>query len=229
MAFLLTLVYSPLVGPATWEPAATELRRRGWEVAVPDLRHTLADGPPYASGQVSAVADCVNGRPTVLVGHSGAGPLLGPVAEALREVAGCVFVDAGLPTPGETSLQNMPAALAGQLRSWAVNGWLPPWASWWGDEAWRELVPDDGLRALVVDDCPALPLAMFEEPLPPAPRWLETPSAYLQLSEAYQDPAGRARRLGWPVVELSGHHLSLVTEPGAVVRSLLHLVATLLG
>lgn len=103
----------------------------------------------------------------------------------------------------------------------------PCWWDTWGDDALRELVPLDGVRALMVADCPALPLAMFEEPLPPAKHWLETPGAYLRLSEAYQDPAGRARRLGWPVVELSGHHLFLVTEPEMVVRALVRLLATL--
>lgn len=228
MGLLLTLVHSPLVGPATWELVAGQLRDQGWEVAVPDLRSTLADGPPYASRQIAAVADSVDGRSTVLIGHSGAGPLLGPATHALDDVRGCVFVDAGLPAPGESSLQNMPPAVAEQVRCMAVDGWLPPWTAWWDEDTLRGLIPDGALRARIAGDCPPLPLAMLEEPSPPA-RWLETPSAYLRLSEAYQHPADRARRLRWPVVELRSHHLALVAQPSQVIEPLFDLVAGLGG
>ncbi len=51
------------------------------------------------------------------------------------------------------------------------------------------------------------------------PHWPDAPRAYLQLSEAYQDPAARARELGWPVTRQLSHHLALLTEPGRVAES----------
>jgi hypothetical protein len=51
MAVLLTPVHNPLVGPATWEPAATELRRQGWEVAVAHLRRQAADWDDLQPGR----------------------------------------------------------------------------------------------------------------------------------------------------------------------------------
>ena len=37
MAARLVLVHSPLVGCTTWDLAAADLTRRGYDVAVPDL------------------------------------------------------------------------------------------------------------------------------------------------------------------------------------------------
>jgi hypothetical protein len=75
--------------------------------------------------------------------------------------------------------------------------------------------------------CPRLPLAMFEEIHPLAPRWPNAPAAYLLLSEAYADQAAMARELGWPVTEQMSHHLALLTEPGWVAGSLRELIGQL--
>ncbi len=68
---------------------------------------------------------------------------------------------------------------------------------------------------------------MFGEIHPPAPQWPDAPAAYLQLSEAYQDQAIRARERGWPVTEQMSHHLALLTEPGRVAGSLRELIGQL--
>ena len=228
MLTVIALVHSPLVGPATWETLAAAIGHRGHQVVTPDLTPTVCkEGPPYASRQVDAVSTSLDQRWTVLVGHSGAGPLLGAVADAVESVCGCVFVDAGLPTPGMSWFQTVPAELAEQLRGTARDGWLPPWSEWWGPEALEELLPDARVRARFAAGCPRLPLAMFEEPLPPAPHWQDRPGAYLRLSDAYQEPAERARELGWPVTELASHHLAVLTEPQLVINPLLDLVAEL--
>ncbi len=78
MALVLTLVHSPLVGPATWDVLAAALSDRGREAWIPDLTRSVSDGPPYLPGQVESIVEVVDGRPTILVGHSGAGPLLAP-------------------------------------------------------------------------------------------------------------------------------------------------------
>jgi hypothetical protein len=65
---------------------------------------------------------------------------------------------------------------------------------------------------------------MFAEVHPPVPHWPGPPAAYLQLSEAYEDPADRARELGWPVARQLSHHLALLTEPGLVAGSLCDLL-----
>lgn len=164
-------------------------------------------------------------RATVLVGHSGAGPLLAAVGDAVNRANGYLFVDAGLPSPGASRLLSAPAELAAQLRQMARDGWLPPWSQWWSSQELAGLLPNADVRARFGASCPPLPLAMFEEVHPPAPSWPESPCGYLRLSEAYQATADGARTLGWPVIELAGHHLSVLTDPDLVVNPLLDLLA----
>lgn len=226
----LVLVHSPLVGPQTWELVAPALAEHGYQVRVPDLSGTVAGGLPYYARQVAAIAGSASGGPAVLVGHSGAGPLLASAGVRLGQLRGYVFVDAGLPTPGLTWMQTVPADLAAQLREMAgADGWLPPWPRWWPDEVFAELLPEAELRQRFAAGCPALPLDMFEEAQPPAPGWQHVPGAYLRLSEAYDEEAAKARALGWPVAELASHHLAPVTDPELVTAALLDLAGPLLG
>jgi len=76
MVAKLLLVHSPLVGCASWELVAADLAGRGYEVGVPDLSGTVAAGPPYCSRQAEVIARSASGQPVILIGHSGAGPLL---------------------------------------------------------------------------------------------------------------------------------------------------------
>lgn len=227
MPVALVLVHSPLVGPATWDAVAGLVRQRGYEVLIPDLTGALADGPPYWSRQVAAITDSAAGRHVILAGHSGAGSLLGAAGEALGRAEGYVFVDAGLPYPGQSWLQTAPPELAEQVRAMATGGWLPPWSQWWGADAMAELLPDPQVRECYAADCPQLPLAMFEEIHPLAPGWPDGPCGYLRLSEAYQEPAEQAKALGWPVTERVSHHLAMVTDPELVAGPLLDLVRQL--
>ena len=228
MAARLLLVHSPLVGCAAWDPVAVDLAARGYGVEVPDLTGTVTAGPPYCVRQARVIACSASGQPAILVGHSGAGPLLAAAGAILGQVRGYIFVDAGLPMPGQAWMQTVPPGLAARVREMAdARGWLPPWPQWWGDEALAGLIPDQEARRHFAEGCPPLPLAMFEEIHPPAPRWPDAPGAYLLLSEAYQDQAARARELGWPVTEQLSHHLALLTEPGRVAGSLHELIGRL--
>jgi hypothetical protein len=69
-------------------------------VGVPDLTGTLAAGPPYCSRQAEVIASSAAAKPAILIGHSGAGPLLAAAGAIIEQVRGYIFVDAGLPTPG---------------------------------------------------------------------------------------------------------------------------------
>jgi hypothetical protein len=228
MAAPLLLVHSPLVGCAAWDLVAADLAGRGYRVEVPDLTGTVTAGPPYCLRQAQVIARSASGQPAILVGHSGAGPLLAAAGAILGRVRGYVFVDAGLPVPGQSWMDTVPPDLAARVREMAdARGWLPPWPRWWGEEVLAELIPDPGARRHFAEGCPRLPLAMFEEIHPPAPQWPDAPGAYLLLSEAYQDQADQARELGWPVIQQLSHHLALLTDPGRVAGSLLELIGQL--
>jgi hypothetical protein len=143
-------------------------------------------------------------------------------------VGGYVFVDAGLPAPGQSLLSLLPSELAAGVRAMAdANGWLPPWPQWWSTEELAAILPEPAVREGFIAQCPALPLAMLEEVQPKAPGWDAIPGAYLLLSEGYEDSAADARARGWPVTERLSHHLAPVTDPDLVADALLDLVAAI--
>jgi pimeloyl-ACP methyl ester carboxylesterase len=155
MAARLVLVHSPLAGSATWDLVAADLAGRGWRVGVPDLTGSTMAGPPYGVRQAEVIARSASGQPAILVGHSGAGPLLATAGTLIGEVLGYLFADAGLPIPGQTWMHTAPPELAAQLRGMAdQQGWLSPWPQWRGDEIMAELIPDPAARRHFMADCP---------------------------------------------------------------------------
>jgi pimeloyl-ACP methyl ester carboxylesterase len=188
-------IHSPLVGPGTWMPVARELERRGRQVVVPSLLGAAMAPPPrwrYCINAVRAATSSLSNQ-IVLVGHSGGGLLLPAVMGVVTTaVSRLIFVDSGVPASnGETPL--VPPPFLAHLRTLAVNGKLPPWSSWWGDEAMRELVPDQAARAALERELPSLSLSYFEESVPSPAGWDRVPCAYLLLSDAYRDAASDAR------------------------------------
>lgn len=224
---VVALIHSPLVGPSTWRGVAADLAAAGMPVAVPDLRPAFAAGAPFHAHLVDAVAGQLSPTdgPIVLIGHSGAGPLLPALAQALGDaVAGLVFVDAGLPRPGRSWLQDAPADLAKDLRARVDDdGRLPPWQEWFGDEALAGLIPDPAQRQAFTAEVPRLPLAYFAEPAPDA-RWSGS-VAYLLLSDAYRNEFRQAAAAGAVVDTYDSDHLAMLTRPAAVAGALRRLLA----
>jgi hypothetical protein len=93
-------------------------------------------------------------------------------------VAALVFVDSVLPS-ASGSLRLAPAGRMSQLRALASDGVLPPWSSWFGQEAMRELIPEERLRATLEEEMPRLPLSYFEASVPLPGDWSARPCAYL--------------------------------------------------
>lgn len=224
------LIHSPLVGPHSWSLVAEELTRRDYLVIVPSLLGIAQAQPPFWKYAATTVANATRGleEPVILVGHSGAGPLLPNIAANLSiPTQGYIFVDAGIPATREP-IPRLPRPLFEELRTKAVDGRVPPWGTWWGDEAMQALIPNDELRAAVVEEIPSLPLAYFEESIPVIDGWEEVPSAYLLFSSAaYGEEARQARTLGWPFKECHGEHLHMLIRPDAVADSLVELATRL--
>lgn len=226
------LLHSPLCGPSTWEAVAAELRQRGYEALVPPLGDDTNAAAPYWQRQATAVAATLTGAagdgPLVLVGHSGAGPILPAIGQCISaSIGGYIFADAALPHPGLSRLaelaQNLPE-VAPQLRAQLISGRRYPA---WGDDDLRALIPNDRLRAGVVAELRPRGLDFFSEPLPDIPGWPDAPCAYLRFSAAYDRPAEDARRAGWPIIALDAGHFHQLVAPGMVAEALIALVEQL--
>ena len=211
------LVHSPLVGPTTWSWVADELGRDGHQVVIPSLVRAATSGSWEAC--VDAVVAAVPpGVPHVLVGHSGAGPLLPVIADRLAP-SRLVFVDASLPPPdGEAPLA--PEPFLGALAALARGGVLPPWSEWFETETMERLIPDPVRRHAITAELPRLPLSYFSARVPMPDGWATGSCAYVLLSEAYRHEAEQAGAHGWSVIELLGSHLDLVTQPLALAKAL---------
>lgn len=226
----IVLVHSPFLGPSSLRPLADALGERGRSTVLLDLRMTVAAAPVHArllGAFTDAMSDAGLSEPTVLVGHSGAGPLLPAFADVLDEpVAALVFMDAGLPTPDRSWRDTVAPELYRSFRERSRDGLLPRWHTWFDPDLLTNLVTDSTLRASIIDETPEVPLAFLKE-LRPSVDW-SGPAGYLALSEAYADDVAQARARGWPVRQLAAHHLAAATDPGLVADALLDVLAELL-
>lgn len=224
------LVHSPFLGPASLRPLADALAALGHPAVLLDLRPSVV-APPVHQVLLGAFADAMSEElldgPVVLIGHSGAGPLLPAFADSLEDaVAGLVFVDAGLPTPGRSWRDTVPASLYAELRALSREGQLPRWQRWFDADPLATLVTDEALRAEIADEAPEVPIAFLKEERPEV-EWAG-PAGYVLLSEPYEADAASAQELGWPLRRLATHHLAPATDPEPVAVAILEVLSELL-
>jgi hypothetical protein len=165
----------------------------------------------------------------VLVGHSGAGPLLGAVGIGLRAcgrpAGGYLFCDAGLPLDGASRLELLAAEdlemAAGFRAELERGGRFPEWS----DRDLEPLVPDPVARAALVGSLRPRGLEFFSEPLPPSPGWPDAPCGFLRLSAAYDVWREQAAARGWPTTGLDAGHFHPLVDPDGVAAALRALLA----
>lgn len=219
------LVHSPFLGPASLRPLADALAALGHPTLLLDLRPSVV-APPVHQVLLGAFADALSEEvldgPVALIGHSGAGPLLPAFADSLEDsVAGLVFVDAGLPTPGRSWRDTVPAELYSSLRSLSREGQLPKWQRWFSPDPLL-VVPDPALREEIADEAPEVPIAFLKEERPEV-SW-SGPAGYVRLSTPYDQDAAAAEEAGWPVRRLDTHHLAPATDPAPVATAILEVL-----
>jgi pimeloyl-ACP methyl ester carboxylesterase len=228
---LFVLIHSPLVGPFTWALTAAELRNKGYRVVVPVLDSSAKTAPAYWEQHVNGVSDAISSihqpSPVILVGHSGAGPLLPVIRQkGKRPVAAYIFVDANLPESGKSRLDLFhDRKEVKEFRQAAKNGYLPIWS----EEDLREGLPDDEIRFRFVAELKPLPLEVYEEPLPVSGDWPDAPCAYLRFgsNQAYEEPYQQALREGYETMQMPGNHFHMLVDPAGVAGSLIELAGRL--
>lgn len=224
-----TLVHSPLVGPTTWSRVAEVLTGQRHDVAVPSLVRSARRGRWQGVVDAAAGGACEGEGLHALVGHSGAGPLLPAIAMRVRPRPDVlVFVDSSVPPEGGR-VDLVPPSFFDFLRGLAEDRVLPPWSTWFGDDAMADLVSDPDVRRAASAEMPRLPLSYFAEAVPVPDGWARIPCAYLLLSEPYGADMAAAAERGWPVAVEAGHHLDLLERPDAIARTILDLVEAALA
>ncbi|MGH2380127.1 MAG: alpha/beta fold hydrolase, partial [Candidatus Limnocylindria bacterium] len=178
-----------------------------------------------AGGVETSLRSSADDRLVVLIGHSGAGPLLPAIGATLRQpVAAYVFVDAGLPSGGHSRLEAMAtedATLATEFRAALAAGQhIPDWS----DHDLRELVPDSGRRQALLDALRPRGADYWTEELPTVSGWPNAPCGYLHFSEAYRSAAERAIRAGWPVRHMPAGHFHQIVDPHAVAEAIVEVL-----
>ncbi len=226
----IVLIPSPLVGPYSWSLVHGELTERGWETLVSvDLRDPLGRQPCWQRtvGVQAALDDVPDGQPIVLVGHSGAGPLLpAAAAAAVRlQISAYLFVDAGLPHPGTSRLDAIAgedAASAAELRAALDAGLRFPA---WTDDDLRPIVPDPDQRRSLLEELRPRGRGYWTEEMPGISGWPNAPCGYLQFSAAYQSATENARRAGRPTRYPAAGHFHQFVDPSGVADALVELFA----
>jgi pimeloyl-ACP methyl ester carboxylesterase len=224
------LIHSPLVGPFTWQPVATVLRNRGYKVVVPAL--SLAKGPPFFANLAAQATSELRAEPAesaLYVAHSGAGAIIPAAIEAGHADAAVLFVDAVLPQPGMSWLENAPALLREHLIKQCREGLLPRWCDWFPRETLISLLPDQILRERFIDELSLLPVGYFEEREPRSSRWPVARCGYLQLSAAYEAETQSARSRGWIVRSKDSNHLAMITDPNSVAAAIISMLNEIRG
>lgn len=134
---------------------------------------------------------------------------------APRPVAGCLFVDASLPSRTGSTSAASPERLS-FLRAKVVEGRLPRWTTWWDEHDVAAMFPDPQTRAAVSAEQPRLPLSYYEQQIPAPAGWDDRPCGYLLFGPPYDHVAQEARERGWRVGQLSGRHLHQLVDPDPV-------------
>ncbi len=223
------LIPSPLVGPLTWSRVAAEMRERGIEVIVPALQDSPATSSPFWKQHADSVARSISfnsqDSPVILVGHSGAGPILPVIRRAIANpVRAYVFVDAGIPRDQATRLDLMRSEdpeWAGEFATYLEQGGQFP--TWSFDDLQEEIL-DEELRRQMVSEIRPRGVSFFTEPIPVFAGWPDAPCVYIRFSAAYDSAAAQARAADWLVHELAAGHFHMLVSPAAVTDMIINSV-----
>lgn len=226
------LIHSPLVGAWTWSLVADGLHTRHIEAFVPALTDSASDPRPYWQQHAQSVARELAFLPAdrslILVGHSGAGPLLPAIRQRLPQpVSAYIFVDAGLPHNGASRLDLLATespTLANHVHQHLeAGGRFPEWT----DEQLRRIIPNPHQRQHLLAELQPRSLPFFTEPIPVWAAWPDAPCAYMQFSPSYAASRRFAQQASWLIRTVDAEHFHMLVEPTIVAALLIEIVQTI--
>ena len=226
------LIPGAWLGGWCWDRVAPILRAAGHDVVTPTLTglghraHLLTRDVNLLTHVHDVAQEIIRGglSDVILVGHSYGGAVITAVADltpdALRWL---VYLDASVPSAGESNNDVLPPRLVKRLRESARrdgDGWLvrPPSVESWGLDAES--------RAWVESMLTPHPLASLEQPISLDGRGAHVRRAFFltsATSPAYRRLRDRARDEGWYCPQLEGGHYAMLTAPGVVAHALIEL------
>lgn len=221
------LIHSPLVGGLTWTLVGDQMRQRGQRVVLPLLSDSPTSKEPFWKQHAESVAQALThipqNDPVVLVAHSGAGPLLPAIRQAIANpIQAYVFVDAGIPRDEATRLDLMKSEdpeWARQFEESLQRGERFP--NWTSDDL-REIIPDENLRKKLVTEIHPRGLDFFTEPIPVFDGWPDAPCIYILFSLPYIRAEVEARQSGWKTYKLDAGHFHMLVDAKTVTELIVH-------
>jgi len=227
------LVAGAWLGSWAWGEVVPELRAAG-HGAHPLTLSGLAEKQGMPAGQQTHVQDIVDEierldlRGVVLVGHSYSGIPVGQAAERIGDrLARVVFVDANVPTNGESFVSGWPSGRPTIEAAIAeTGGFWPPLTA--PDCAGQGLT-DEQIARFVTGSTPH-PGASLTEPAVLARPLGELPATYIKCLLDGDDPGETVAKLltgeQWRLAELDTGHWPMFSQPRELARLLLDAAAT---
>jgi pimeloyl-ACP methyl ester carboxylesterase len=231
------LVHGTGHGGWCWQKVVPILRRSGADAyaqtltGVSDRSHLLDCGVDLTThimdvGNLLVYEDLSD---VVLVGHSYGGMVISGVAatapERLRQL---IYLDAYVPSAGESEVDLWPSEMRAEIESDATahSGLRPPPSPEFMG------ITDPALVDWVRERITAHPMATYTEAVPPgSARSNALARAYISCTEGPLTPvfepfAEKAREAGWPVREIPTGHDAMLTAPETLAELLLELSDT---
>ncbi|XXF77202.1 alpha/beta fold hydrolase [Myxococcaceae bacterium GXIMD 01537] len=230
------LVHGSWHGGWCWRKVVPLLREAGHDVFAPtlsglgDRAHTLTRDVGLST-HIQDVVELLHFddlRDVILVGHSYAGMVISGVAGQVAErLSRLVYLDAFVPTPGQSGFDNMSPRIRQSWRNRAAKDgegwWVPPFM-----DAKALGVTDPADAAWVDQRLRRMPIATFEQPV----RFSEEKLAglartYLRCAGfgGFGPTAERLRAKGWDVRDLPCGHDAMLAAPVELSQALLALAA----
>jgi pimeloyl-ACP methyl ester carboxylesterase len=223
---------------SSWDGVIARLQRAGYTVDAPP---NPLQGLGYDSATLADYLRTISG-PIILVGHSYGGAVITNAATGDPNVRALVYVDAFIPAKGETLLQLINAQPGSCLADSPADVFAPvsyPGAPSGDEDLYLQTAPDGaypGFAQCFANGLPASEAAMLAATQRPlalsatttpsgTPAWQTIPSwSVIGTADHVIPPAEQlfmSERAHAHITEVDAGHLSLLSDPGAVTRTII--------